>query len=62
MPGDAERLLQLVVGTLDGDPDAIRETFAEVESLCAVFDSERPSPVLRPVMDGWGRELEILRT
>ncbi len=62
LPGwDAERLLELVVGTLDGDPAAIRETFREVESRCSVFDSERPGPVLRPVVQGWGRELELFQ-
>lgn len=58
---DAEELLHLVVGTLDGDPAAIRAVFARVEHLCSAFDSRRPHPVLRPVIDDWGRELEIFR-
>ncbi len=62
LPGwDAEALLRLVVSTLDGDPAAIRTTFSKVESLCSLFDSQRPNPVLQPVIDAWGRELEILR-
>ncbi|MBM7508781.1 hypothetical protein JOE61_002595 [Nocardioides salarius] len=53
------RLLELVVGTLDGDPAAIRETFGEVVARCSDVDAERARPVLRPVVDGWGRELEL---
>ncbi|MEP7738823.1 nucleotidyltransferase domain-containing protein [Nocardioides sp. 31GB23] len=60
LPGwDGERLLELVVGTLDGDPAAIRETFGEVVARCSDVDAERARPVLRPVVDGWGRELEL---
>ncbi|MDO3394491.1 hypothetical protein QWJ41_02030 [Nocardioides sp. SOB44] len=62
LPGwEAERLLGLVVGTLDGDPAAIRETFSEVVARCSAFDAERPRPVLGPVVDGWGSELELFR-
>lgn len=62
LPGwDAAELLGLVTATLDGDPDALRATFAAVEPLCRDFDSRRPSPVLQPVIDGWGRDLEIFR-
>ncbi|WP_341230440.1 hypothetical protein, partial [Nocardioides salarius] len=36
LPGwDGERLLELVVATLDGDPAAIRETFGEVVARCS---------------------------
>ncbi len=48
-----------MVGTLDGDPAAIRETFGEVVARCSDVDAERARPVLRPVVDGWGRELEL---
>jgi hypothetical protein len=57
----AEELLAWLTATLDGDPAAIRATFERVETLCAAFDSERPEPVLIPVIDGWGDELQLLR-
>jgi hypothetical protein len=57
----AEELLALLTATLDGDPAAIRATFERVETLCAAFDSERPEPVLIPVIDDWGDELQLLR-
>lgn len=52
-----EELLTLLTATLDGDPSAIRTTFARIETLCAAFDSGRPSPILTPVLDGWGNSL-----
>ncbi len=58
---DARELLSLLQATLDGDPAAIRATFKRVESLCATFDDERPVPVLTPIIEGWGDELQILR-
>jgi hypothetical protein len=57
----AEELLALLTATLDGEPAAIRATFERVETLCAAFDSERPEPVLTPIIDGWGDELQLLR-
>ena len=63
LPGwEAERLLGLVVGTLDGDPAAVRETYSEVVARCSAFDAERPRPVLGPVVDAWGDELKLFRT
>jgi hypothetical protein len=56
-----EELLALLTATLDGDPAAIRATFERVETLCAAFDSERPEPVLTPIIDDWGDELQLLR-
>jgi hypothetical protein len=56
-----EDLLALLTATLDGDLSAIRATFERVESLCVAFDSERPKPVLGPIIDGWGDELHLLR-
>lgn len=62
LPGwDAGELLGLVTATLDGDPDALRTTFAEVDSRCRAHDARRPRPVLGPVIDAWGRDLELLR-
>jgi hypothetical protein len=57
----AEELLALLTATLDGDPSTIRTTFERVESLCAAFDSERTEPILTPIIDSWGDELQLLR-
>ena len=57
----AEELLALLTATLDGDPAAIRVTFERVEMLCAAFDNERPEPVLTPIIDDWGDELQLLK-
>jgi hypothetical protein len=57
----AEELLALLTATLDGDPSAIRATFERIETACAAFDSVRPDPVLIPVIEGWGDELQLLR-
>jgi hypothetical protein len=56
-----EELLALLTATLDGDPSAIRATFERIETLCAAFDSGRPEPILTPIIDGWGDELQLLR-
>jgi predicted nucleotidyltransferase len=58
---DAEELLTLLTSTLDGDPTAIRATFVKVETLCHLFDNELPQPVLTPVIDDWGDNLDLLR-
>ncbi|MBB2948575.1 putative nucleotidyltransferase [Actinoplanes lutulentus] len=57
----AEELLALLTATLDGDPSAIRATFQRVETSCAAFDSQVAIPVLTPVIESWGDELQILR-
>jgi hypothetical protein len=57
----AEELLAILMATLDGDPAAIRATFQRVEMLSARFDHELPSPVLAPIIQQWGDELELLR-
>ncbi|GID29939.1 hypothetical protein [Paractinoplanes brasiliensis] len=57
----AEELLALLTATLDGDPSTIRTTFERVERLCTTFDNERTEPVLTPVIDSWGEELQLLR-
>jgi hypothetical protein len=57
----AEELLALLTATLDGDPAAIRATFERIEAACAAFDSVRPDPVLTPIVEGWGDELQLLR-
>ncbi|MCW6007412.1 hypothetical protein K1W54_23115 [Micromonospora sp. CPCC 205371] len=57
----AEELLALLTATLDGVPSAIRATFERVERLCAAFDGERAEPVLSPIIESWGDELQLLR-
>lgn len=57
----AGELLAWLTATLDGDPSAIRATFERIETACAAFDSVRPEPVLMPVVEGWGDELQLLR-
>ncbi|GAA3913582.1 hypothetical protein Aau02nite_72670 [Amorphoplanes auranticolor] len=57
----AGELLALLTATLDGDPSAIRATFQRVETACAAFDSQVAVPVLTPVIESWGDELQILR-
>jgi hypothetical protein len=53
--------LALLTATLDGDPTAIRATFERIETACAAFDSVHPDPVLIPVIEGLGDELQLLR-
>jgi hypothetical protein len=59
---EADELLGLLSATLDGDPSAIRATFARIEDVCAAFDRARTEPVLVPVIEGWGDELALLRS
>lgn len=62
LPGwDAEELLSLLTATLDGDPDAIRATFRQVEPLCRAFDDRRSEARLTAIIDSWGDELALLR-
>lgn len=58
---ESDQLLRLVEGTLDGHPQAIRESFGRIDRLCTAFDAERSHPVLRPIIEGWGEELRLLR-
>jgi hypothetical protein len=57
----AEELLALLTATLDGDPSAIRSAFARINEVCAAFDSSMPSPVLTPVIESWGDDLQLLK-
>lgn len=62
LPGwTAEELLGLLERTLDGDPEALRETFARIEGMCREFDASLSEPVLLPIIDGWGSELALFR-
>lgn len=62
LPGwTSEDLLRILERTLDGDPAALRETFARVEGMCRDFDESLSEPALLPIIDGWGNELELFR-
>lgn len=62
LPGwPADVLLPLLERTLDGDPAAVRETFARVSAACAAHDAERGRSTLSDVITGWGAELDLLR-
>lgn len=58
---DADELLRLIESTLDGHPQAIRATFTKVAQRCIAFDAQRAEPVLRPIIEDWGDELELFR-
>lgn len=55
----ADVLLPLLPRTLDGDPAAIRETFARVQAGCAAYDAARGHDRTRKIIDGWGDELVL---
>ncbi len=57
----ADVLLPLLARTLDGDPAAIRETFARVRAGCAAYDAVRGHDYTREVIDGWDDELLLFR-
>jgi hypothetical protein len=54
-------LLPLLERTLDGDPAAIRETFARVEACCAAYDVARGHDRTREIIGAWGDELALFR-
>jgi predicted nucleotidyltransferase len=54
-------LVPLLERTLDGDPAAIRETFARVEVCCATYDAARGHHRMRETIDAWGDELGLFR-
>jgi hypothetical protein len=55
----ADELLTLVRRTLDGDVDAIRETFARVRAACSSYDASRGHARTTGMVDGWGDELRL---
>jgi len=62
LPGwPADVLLPLLERTLDGDPAAIRETFARVEACCAAHDRAAGHDRTRQVVDGWADHLPLLQ-
>lgn len=56
-PGDD--LLRLIDATIEGDPGAVRETYAFVRARCLAHDEERGDHELQELIDDWGVELEI---
>ena len=57
----AEVLLPLVERTLDGEPAAVRETFARVEACCAAYDATRRHDLTHTIISAWGDELVLFR-
>lgn len=57
----ADVLLRLVERTLDGDPSAVRETFARVEARCAAYDAQRGHDRTSALIRAWGDELAVFR-
>ena len=51
----ADDLLGLVERTLEGDVDAIRETFARVRPACSSYDRCRGHTRTTDMVEGWGR-------
>lgn len=50
-------LLPILTRTLEGDPGAIRETFALVAAECDRYDARRGHSRTRDMVDSWGVEL-----
>lgn len=62
LPGwSAQSLFTLVHRTLDGDPDAVRESFHHIAVACAKYDERHGGHAAKTVMDGWGPELDLFR-
>jgi predicted nucleotidyltransferase len=57
----ADVLLPVLERTLDGDPAAIRETFARVDSCCRAYDAARGHHRTREIINGWGDEIALFR-
>jgi len=55
----ADDLLGLVERTLEGDVDAIRETFARVRPACSSYDAARGHTLTTDMVEGWGEELRL---
>jgi predicted nucleotidyltransferase len=56
----ADVLLPLVRRLLDGEAAAVREAFAQIETSCGRYDIARGHELTRAVMDGWGKDLQLL--
>ncbi|GAA2110330.1 hypothetical protein GCM10009726_25770 [Nocardioides furvisabuli] len=55
----ADELLGLVERSLDGDADALRETFARVRAACAAYDDRRGHTRTTDMVDGWRDQLAV---
>lgn len=58
----AQVLLPLVERLLEGEAAAVREAFARVDSSCDRYDSARGAGRTRAVIDGWGEDVQLLRS
>jgi hypothetical protein len=56
----ADDLLGLVGRTLEGDVDALRETFVRVRAACSAYDETRGHSRTADTIAGWGDELRLL--
>jgi len=57
----AEAFLPELERMLDGDPAALRRTFAVVDREVRAWDAAHRTTVCGDVVDDWGAELEVLR-
>lgn len=57
----ADVLLPLLTRTIDGDPAAIRETFALVVADCERHDARRGHRRMMEIVDDWGVELDYFK-
>jgi Nucleotidyltransferase domain len=55
----ADDLLGLVQRTLEGDVDAVRETFVRVRAACWAYDASRGHSRTTDMIAGWGDELRL---
>ncbi|WP_416958007.1 nucleotidyltransferase domain-containing protein [Nocardioides sp. T5] len=55
----ADDLLGLVQRTLEGDVDAVRETFVRVRAACSTYDASRGHSRTTDMIAGWGDELRL---
>ena len=58
----ADVLLPLLQRTLDGDPAALRDTFARVQAECAVHDAAQGHDRTKEIIDDWGDGLLLLQS
>jgi predicted nucleotidyltransferase len=57
----ADRLLPQLGAVLEGDPEALRSTYREVERQCSTYDAAHGDVLCRGIIESWGTDLEILR-
>ncbi len=57
----ADVLIPLLERTLNGDPAAIRDTFARIDVCCAAYEAARGDHRTREIIDAWGEDLALFR-